>query len=89
LAYRIEFAPRAERDFSALDGSIRKRIARRIDALAQNPYPAGIKKLAGDDHIYRLRVGDYRILYQVKVRALLVLIVGIGHRREIYRRIVG
>ena len=82
----MEFAPRAERDFRALDGSIRKRIARRIDALAQNPYPAGIKKLAGDEQIYRLRVGDYRILYQVKGRAL--LIVGIGQRREFYRRIV-
>jgi mRNA interferase RelE/StbE len=89
LANRIEFAPRAERDFSALDGSIRKRIARRIDALAQNPYPAGIKKLAGDDGIYHLHVGDYRILYQVKGRALLVLIVGIGHRQEIHRRIAG
>jgi mRNA interferase RelE/StbE len=76
LALRIEFAPRAERDVSALDESIRKRIARRIDALAQNPYPAGIKKLEVDDQIY-LRVGDYRILYQVKGRALLVLIVRI------------
>jgi mRNA interferase RelE/StbE len=82
----MEFALRAERDFRALDGSIRKRIARRIDALAQNPYPAGIKKLAGDEQIYRLRVGDYRILYQVKGRAL--MIVGIGQRREFYRRIV-
>jgi mRNA interferase RelE/StbE len=82
----MEFAPRAERDFRALDGSLRKRIARRIDALAQNPYPAGIKKLAGDEQIYRLRVRDYRTLYQVKGRAL--LIVGIGQRREFYRRIV-
>jgi len=82
----MEFALRAERDFRALDGSIRKRIARRIDALAQNPYPAGIKKLAGDEQIYRLRVEDYRILYQVKGRAL--MIVGIGQRREFYRRIV-
>jgi prevent-host-death family protein len=86
LASRMEFAPRAERDFRALDGSLRKRIARRIDALAQNPYPAGIKKLAGDEQIYRLRVRDYRTLYQVKGRAL--LIVGIGQRREFYQRIV-
>jgi mRNA interferase RelE/StbE len=82
----MEFAPRAERYFRALDGSLRKRIARRIDALAQNPYPAGIKKLAGDEQIYRLRVRDYRTLYQVKRRAL--LIVSIGQRREFYRRIV-
>jgi mRNA interferase RelE/StbE len=87
LAYRVEFTPRAERDFKALDGSIRGRIARRIDSLADNPYPQGIKKLEGEDELYRLRVGDYRILYQVKGKILLVLIVGIGHRRDIYRRI--
>lgn len=88
MAYRIEFAPRAEREFRALDGSIQRRIARRIESLSQNPYPVGIKKLQGDDEIYRLRIGDYQILYQVKRRALLVLILGIEHRREIYRRIV-
>jgi mRNA interferase RelE/StbE len=60
---------------------------RRIDALAKNPYPQGIKKIEGEDQLYRLRMGDYRILYQVKGKVLLVLIVGIGHRREIYRRI--
>jgi mRNA interferase RelE/StbE len=86
LAYRVEFAPRAQRDFKALDGSIRARIARRIDSLAQNPYPQAIKKIEGEDDLYRLRVGEYRILYQVKGKVLLVLIVGIGHRRDIYRR---
>jgi mRNA-degrading endonuclease RelE of RelBE toxin-antitoxin system len=49
----------------------------------KNRYPAGIKKLEGDDQIYRLSVGDYRILCQVKGRALLVLIVRIGNRWEI------
>ena len=87
MAYRVEFTPRAERDFKALDGSIRGRIKRRIDALAENPYPPGIKKIEGEGELYRLRVGDYRILYQVKGKILLVLIVGIGHRRDVYRRI--
>lgn len=89
MAYRIEFTPRAERDFKALDVSIRGRIKQRIDSLAENPYPSGIKKIEGEDALYRLRVGDYRILYQVKGEILLVLIVRIGHRREIYRRIGG
>lgn len=87
MAYRIEFTPKAQRDFKALDGSIRGRIARRIDSLAENPFPSGIKKIEGEDELYRLRVGDYRILYQVKGKILLVLIVGIGHWREVYRRI--
>jgi mRNA interferase RelE/StbE len=87
LAYRIELSPRAQRDLKALDGSVRRRIKQRIDTLAQNPYPSGIKKLEGEDELYRLRVGDYRILYQIKGKILLVLIVGIGHRRDIYRRL--
>jgi mRNA interferase RelE/StbE len=89
LAYRIEFTPKAQRDFKALDGSLRGRIARRIDSLAENPFPSGIKKLEGEDQLYRLRVGDYRVLYQVHGKILLVLIVGVGHRREVYRRIGG
>ena len=89
MAYRIEFTPRAVRDLKALDRQVRARIANRIDALAENPYPQGIKKLEGEDELYRLRVGDYRILYQVKAKTLLVLIVGIGHRRDVYRRIGG
>jgi mRNA interferase RelE/StbE len=89
LAYRIEFTPRAERDFKSLDGSVRGRIRRRIDSLTENPYPSGVKKIEGEDEIYRVRVGDYRILYQIKGKILLVLIVRIGHRRDIYRRIGG
>jgi mRNA interferase RelE/StbE len=87
LTYRIEFTPRAVRDLKALDRQVRARIANRIDALAENPHPQGIKKIVGEEELYRLRVGDYRILYQVKAKVLLVLIVAVGHRREIYRRI--
>jgi mRNA interferase RelE/StbE len=85
LAYRVEFAPRAERQFKALDRSIQVRLARRIDSQAANPHPQGIKKLAGEEDLYRLRVGDYRIIYQIREKMLLVLIVGVGHRADVYR----
>jgi mRNA interferase RelE/StbE len=85
LAYRIEFAPRAERQFSALERSLQVRLRRRIDSLAENPRPQGIKKLAGEEDLYRLRVGDYRIIYQIKEKRLIVLVVGVGHRGEVYR----
>ena len=85
MPYRIEFARKAERDFKALSKPIQSRLARRIDLLAENPFPQGIRKLAGEEDLYRLRVGNYRIIYQVQGRRLVVLIVGIGHRRDVYR----
>ena len=87
MAYRIEFAPTAERDFKSLDKPIQTRLARRIDSLAENPFPQGIIKLAGEEDLYRLRVGDYRIIYQMQGRRLVILIVRIGHRGDIYRRL--
>ncbi|HKA32067.1 MAG TPA: type II toxin-antitoxin system RelE/ParE family toxin [Candidatus Binatia bacterium] len=87
MAYRIEFAPKAARQFRALDKGLQRRLARRIDALAGNPRPQGVKKLAGEDDLYRLRVGDYRILYQIQKHRLIVLVVGVGHRSEIYREL--
>lgn len=85
MAYRIEFAPRADRQFKALERSLQVRLGRRIDGLAENPRPQGIKKLAGEEDLYRLRVGDYRIIYQIQEKRLLVLVVGVGHRADVYR----
>jgi len=85
LAYRIEFAPRADRQFRALEKSLQARLGRRIDSLAENPRPQGIKKLAGEEDLFRLRVGDYRIIYQIQEKRLVVLVVGVGHRADVYR----
>jgi len=60
------------------------RIARKIDALATNPRPVGSKKLTNDDY-YRVRVGDYRILYVINDDAHMVIVAVIGHRRDVYR----
>mgnify|MGYP006333078769 CR=1 FL=1 len=61
-------------------------IDRRLLALQDNPRPAGIKALKGDAGIVRFRVGDYRVLYKVRDDQVVVVIVAVGHRREIYRR---
>ncbi len=86
MAYRIEFAPRAERQFDDLPREVQERLTPRIEALAENPRPQGVKKLAGEPGLYRLRVGDYRIVYQIRDQELFILVVKIGHRREVYRR---
>ena len=84
--YRVEFTRAADRQFRALPTPIQRRIASRINTLTTDPHPRGSVKLEGADSIYRLRVGDYRVLYDVQGRLLLVLVVGVGHRREMYRR---
>jgi len=64
---------------------LQARLGRRIDSLAENPRPQGIKKLAGEEDLFRLRVGDYRIIYQIQEKRLVVLVVGVGHRADVYR----
>jgi len=64
---------------------IRKRVYGRLVVLSANPYPQGIKAIKGGDGVFRLRVGDYRILYRVERGRLLVLVIKIGHRKDIYR----
>jgi mRNA interferase RelE/StbE len=87
LTYRIDILPSAQRELAALPLRDRKRIDERIRALSSNPRPSGIKTLRGQKGTYyRLRVGNYRVIYQVQDNALVVLIVKIGHRREVYRK---
>jgi len=85
VAYTVEFRPAAARALRKLPEAERKRIGARIDALLANPRPAGAKRLAGLDQLYRIRAGDDRIIYQIRDAVLLVLVVKIGHRREVYR----
>ena len=84
--YRIESTPAAYRQIRMLPLKARRRIAAKIDSLASDPHPAGCVKLKQTRNIYRIRSGDYRILYEVKDEILLVLIVKVAHRREVYKR---
>jgi mRNA interferase RelE/StbE len=77
--------PAAARAYRRLHKPVRDRISGAIDGLASNPRPTGTAKLAGRDD-YRIRVGDYRIVYAVDDDERLVLIARIAHRREVYRR---
>jgi mRNA interferase RelE/StbE len=78
---------KAEKFLSKLqNAALYSRLRVAIDELTENARPPGCVKLANTPDLYRLRVGDYRIVYQVKDPALIVLVLSIGHRREIYRR---
>lgn len=86
MAYRIKFTPAAEVEFRELPAKIRGQVARKIETLAESPHPQGCKKLEDLEDLYRIRSGDYRILYQVKGEILLVLILRVGHRKKVDRR---
>jgi mRNA interferase RelE/StbE len=85
--HRIVFRPSAARAFAALPAAMQARISRRLVAMEDHPRPSGIKALAGAAAgAYRLRVGDYRVIYEVHDDQVVVLVLAIGHRREIYRQ---
>ena len=84
--YVITFLPQAEKEFDELDSKVRRAIARRINGLAEDPRPRGAKKLAGAESTYRLRAGDYRVLYEVNDSKIVVVVVKVGHRQHVYRR---
>jgi mRNA interferase RelE/StbE len=83
--YRLLFKPSAERAFLALAMDVRKRLDKRLLSLQDHPRPAGVKALTGEPGVFRLRVGDYRVLYEIHDDELIVLVVKVGHRREVYR----
>ena len=86
MTYRIEIAPAAVRQLRKLDPTARRRVQAAIELLADQPRPSGATKLAGGDGEWRVRTGDYRIVYEVHDDVLLVLVVAVGHRRDIYQR---
>lgn len=85
MTYRVEVAPAALRQLRKLDPAARRRIQAAIELLADQPRPPGATKLVGGGGEWRVRTGDYRIVYDIDDGVLLVLVVAVGHRRDIYR----
>jgi len=83
-SYRLQIKPSAVKDIEALPQKDRRRLITRIQGLAANPRPGGCEKLSGHE-LYRVRQGDYRIVYAVQDPGLLIVVIKVGHRREVYR----
>jgi len=83
--YTITFAQSARKELERLSASVVSRIFPRIEALAQNPRPLGCRKLRGFENLWRIRVGDYRVIYQVFDDEMVVDIVAVRHRSQAYR----
>lgn len=84
MAYSISIERPAQKSLAKISQPFQNRIIDAIRALADNPRPTGVKKLSGRD-AWRIRIGNYRVIYEIHDDRLVVLIVSIGHRRDIYR----
>lgn len=85
MAYTVNLEPAAERQLRKLTPQARAQVLPVIYALANNPRPSGVVKLEGAGGEYRVRSGDFRIVYTIEDAALIVLVVRIAHRRDVYR----
>lgn len=83
--YEIEISRTAEKQLGRLPRADQERVARTMLALADDPFPRGARKLSGYDDVFRVRAGRYRILYSVSEGALIIVVLKVGHRREVYR----
>jgi len=84
VKYQVRIIPSAEKEMDKLPALIHRRVSRRIFLLEDNPRPEGTKKLSGREE-YRLRAGDYRVLYTIDDKQHVVTVFAVGHRREVYR----
>jgi mRNA interferase RelE/StbE len=85
VSYKIEFTKGANKQLKKLPTDIKERIDSKIEELAIEPRPVGVKKLADEESLYRIRVGVYRVIYQIFDNILLVSVIKVKHRREVYR----
>jgi len=86
MTYRIEVAPAAARQLRKLDPVARRRVQAAVELLADQPRPSGATRLVGGVGEWRVRTGDYRVVYEIHDDVLVILVLAIGHRREIYER---
>lgn len=85
MSWRVVLDRRAERELGRLPNVLLKRIVAKLKGLATEPFPSGTKKLQGHSG-YRLRVGDYRVLYEVIANERRIVVYAVGHRRDVYRK---
>jgi mRNA interferase RelE/StbE len=81
----VDFSKKAAKEFAALPRKTQQQLKPKIDALADDPRPSGVKKLSGSEDVYRIRAGDYRVVYEIHDNELIVFLVKVAHRREVYR----
>jgi mRNA interferase RelE/StbE len=85
VSYEVVILPRAQKQIRSIPSRIAESVEEKLRSLAENPRPAGCKKLRGHEEAWRIRVGDYRIIYDIDNAQKTVVVMKVGHRSEIYR----
>lgn len=85
--YLLLYKKSVDKDLRKLPAAPRKQLVKKIEALAMQPHPTGSTKLRGSTDLYRLRHTTYRVIYQIRDTELIVLVIKVGHRKEVYRDI--
>jgi mRNA interferase RelE/StbE len=85
MTYEVEITPAAQRTIKKLPQNIQRKLIEIIELLAKEPRPVGVVKLSATENLYRVRTGDYRIIYEIQDQILLIVITKVGHRRDIYK----
>ena len=83
--YQIEWETSALRELKRLDRKVIPRIISAVESLSTDPFPAGVRKLQGSDNTYRVRVGQYRIVYEIFQARIVIVILRVRHRKDAYR----
>lgn len=83
--YEVQFARSAAKEFRSLPTELKHRVGAAIDNLIEDPRPPGVRKLVGHKRLYRIRVGQYRVVYEIDDEEKLLLVTRVRHRREVYR----
>lgn len=86
MAYEIKIKESAQKTLRKIDKIAKARLWVSISELANDPRPPGCVKMTGADDLWRIRAGDWRIIYQIRDKEMVILVIRVGHRREIYRR---
>ncbi|MGF1499634.1 MAG: type II toxin-antitoxin system RelE/ParE family toxin [Elainellaceae cyanobacterium] len=86
MTYTIITPKAVQKQLDALPNDVYDRIAEKIEQLAENPRPDGVVKMKGSDHEYRIRIGDYRVRYEIDDKELLILLLQCKHRKDVYRK---
>jgi mRNA interferase RelE/StbE len=85
MAFRIEWKKSTRKDLRKLPSATVDKIIGAVEGLAENPFPHGVEKLSGSEHAYRIRLGDYRVVYEVVAELKLIEVQRVRHRKDVYR----